>query len=221
MKEALKEARKSSWMTTGVLRLIGNETGSFQSVTERRSLEVIRMAADVHTLISNPKPITWVDSTGERHSYTADAKALMNSGLPVLVEIKPAGKFMDSRLRRRYEEIGADLGMTERSRFCLVEWDPWSTFARNIAKLLRYWCVDSGDVAKEAFARIGRTTAELGQLFDLVDATQRKHIYAALVHQELVTDLRKTALTKRSRVWIPSAERPPMRLDDLVTTWWA
>lgn len=221
MKVALKEARKTSWMTTGILQLLEGQSGSFQSVTERRALEAIRMAADVRMLKSKPSAVKWIDSAGIRHSYTADAKAVMSSGASVLIEIKPARKLMDGRLRRRYQEIGANLRFNQASRFCLVEWAPWTILARNIAKLLRYWSVDSGDVAREAFSHVGEKTALLGQLFDVVDTSQRKHIYAALARQELVTDFRTKALCKSSRIWIPSAERPPMRLADLVTTWWA
>ncbi|SCK18402.1 hypothetical protein VAR608DRAFT_1318 [Variovorax sp. HW608] len=222
MEKAIAEARAISWNTTGVMHLLNGELGSFDSVTERLAFEVLRMASDILSLSSKPPKLTWFDSQGRKRTYTGDAEARTKDERWVLIEVKVAGKLsLQSKLRRKYEEIGIYLRSSGDRQFALIECEPRTVLARNVAKLTRYWTVDPGTVARDAFAALGATTTSLAQILGVVGPERRKHIYAALAHQQLLMDLRRTQLSSESLVWLPSDERPPFCLADLVSTWWA
>lgn len=223
MKAALAKARHSSWGTTGIVPIGGGLSASFGSVTERGATEAIRMTTDLLSLHVPANPITWFDARGSQHTYTPDVDALTEGMQAVLLEVKLLGPSGCSYLlEAKYEGIGAYL-RSERSpcRFGLVEWDPKGVFARNVVRLVRYWSVDPDDVATDAFEQVGEETATLGQIFDRVDISQWSKVYAAVANQRLVIDFHEAPISRATRVWMPSATRPPFKLADLVSKWWA
>jgi len=222
MKAALSQVRRMSWATTGILALGPDTHAELASVNERETFEALRMAADLLRVVAKPTPIEWTDSKLKKRQYRPDALAWPVDGPPAYLEIKPAGVLdWQHVLRCKYEEIGGYLQGQGRYRFGLVEWKPHSVFARNVARLARYWAVEPEGVATEAFSRIGERTATLGQVFDRVEIAQWNKVYAAIANQELAADLCTVPLSRASHLWLPTRERPALRLADLVSTWWA
>ncbi|CAN7768468.1 hypothetical protein LJR084_007484 [Variovorax sp. LjRoot84] len=222
MKAALAQVRRMSWATTGILALGRDVHAELASVNERVTFEALRMAVDLLRIVAKPPPIEWIDSTMQKRQYRPDALAWPYNGPPTFLEIKPAGMLdWQHVLRRKYEAIGSYLQVEGRYRFGLVEWRSDSVFARNVSRLSRYWAVEPEGIATDAFSRIGRRTTTLGQLLDRVDVAQWNKVYAAIANQELAVDLEKAPLSRASHLWLPTPERPALRLADLVNTWWA
>ena len=222
MKAALAQARRMSWATTGILALDRDTHAEIASVNERDTFEALRMAADLLRVVAKPTPIEWTDSNMKKRQYRPDALAWTYDGPPAFLEIKPAGVLdWQHVLKRKYEDIGGYLQVEGRYRFGLVEWRSGSVFARNVSRLSRYWAVEPEGVATDAFSRIGQRSATLGQVFDRVDVAQWNKVYAAIANQELAVDLGRVPLSRASHLWLPTPERPALRLADLVSTWWA
>jgi hypothetical protein len=222
MQEQLKMARGRGWLHSGVTPLGAGKVGEFDSINERRTFESLRVFKDIDTVDSKPPPVKWVDSGFTMRTYRADANVALCTGDRVLLEMKPKGKLERDRvLRAKYQDIGRYLAETTSTRFALVEWE-WSTdLARNIALLAKYWDVDPGTWAIDAFNAIGDSETQLGRLLDTVAPPQRTAVWAALATQSLTTDLNAGRLTRDSWVSLPDVIYPPLTLTSLIHTWWA
>jgi len=222
MQEQLREARSRGWCYSGVIPHGDNQWGQTDSVNERRAVEGLRFAADLQSLVVKPAPIKWVDSQGVERSYSPDARGQLQAGDPVLFEMKPKGVLQrNTALTAKYEDIGRFLQRKGKLRFGLMEWQWNGIFERNVSRLSRYWGVEPGSHAVDAFNEIGGCEVTLAQLLDRIDRAHWPAVWAAVAKQHLTTDMHARPITLSSRLSLPGVIYEPIVVNRLVTTWWA
>ena len=220
--DALRRARRMSWAFTGILPLKKGSGTDAQSVCERRALTGIRLCNDVQWISEQRKSVNWFDRDGRERSYTPDANVKLVLGDAVLLEVKAPAAFTNRpELKAKYEQIGLSLRESGQYRFGLIEWLPDSVKARNIALLAHYWDVDPGNHALVAFDSIGQVLVTLHELLSHVERKYWPQVWAALAQQVLVVDLDQRLIDLTSPVSRPGVINAPLRLNDLVSTWWA
>jgi len=191
-------------------------------VNERRAVEGLRFAADILTLVVKPASVEWIDSHGVMRTYSPDAKVDVVGGDKTLIEMKPKGVLQRNRsLEAKYEDIGRYLQHVGKLRFGLLEWQWDSTLARNVSRLSRYWNVEPGTHAVDAFDAIGDREVSLERLFERVDRENWPAVWAAVAKQHLTTDMHAEPLSRASHVSRPGEIYEPVLVDTLITKWWA
>jgi hypothetical protein len=221
MKEQLRNAKRASWANTGVAR-VGDQIAELGSINERRIFQALRLATGLADITPKPQPLVWLDREGRERKYSADARVRTLSGESIYLEFKPKGLPKPGSAQLAiYEDIGSFLREGCKHRFALVQWDRFSTFARNTAVLTRYWDVDANAVATTAFDEIGQQVVSVGALLDHVDRTQIPALWAGIAQQELCAALHEQRISRETLVSRPNEIFKPIQLDDFITTWWA
>jgi hypothetical protein len=222
MQEQLREARSRGWCYAGVIPHGDDQWGQTDSVNERRAVEALRFAADLLKMVVKPAPVDWIDSQGAERKYSPDARVELQDGDNALIEMKPKGILKRNKtLTAKYEDIGRFLQGKGKLRFGLMEWQWDTVFARNVSRLSRYWNVEPGTHAVDAFEAIGDCEVSLAQLFERVDRANWPAVWAAVAKQHLTTDMHAGPLTRASRVSQPGVIYEPVLVDTFITTWWA